>query len=320
MIEVRNVSKQFGVTRALNDVSFTVRPGEVLGFLGPNGAGKTTAMRIITGILTATQGSVRIGDFDVDEQPLKARAMIGYLPESVPLYRDMHVEDYLGFIARLKGVPKAKREAHLTETLARCGLTSVRNRLIGKLSKGYRQRVGIAQALTANPPVLVLDEPTEGLDPKQIIEIRNLIRELGGERTIILSTHILPEVSMICERVIIINRGSVVAVDTPANLNRSLQKQSVIRIVAGAPRDDFLSLCRSIPGVRTCEPGDTQGTAAGNRITVRIESSTDMDLRPQIASRIVQKGWELFELSSETMTLEDIFIQLVTREPEGAVE
>ncbi len=320
MIEVRNVSKQFGVTRALDNVSFTVRPGEVLGFLGPNGAGKTTAMRIITGILTATQGSVRIGEFDVVEQPLKARAMTGYLPESVPLYRDMYVRDYLRFIARLKGVSRAKREAHLTETIARCGLTSVQNRLIGKLSKGYRQRVGIAQALTANPQVLVLDEPTEGLDPKQIIEIRNLIRELGGERTIILSTHILPEVSMVCERVIIINRGSVVAVDTPANLNRSLQKQSVIRIVAGAPREELLALCRSLPGVRTCEPGEVQGTEAGNRIGVRIESSADVDLRPQIATRIVQKGWELFELSSEIMTLEDIFIQLVTREPEGVAE
>lgn len=316
MIEVKNVSKRFGVTRALDDVSFTVNTGEILGFLGPNGAGKTTAMRIITGILTASEGSVRVGDHDVADEPMKTRAMIGYLPESVPLYRDMQVSEYLAFIAGIKAVDKKQRQAHITKTISQCGLSTVQNRLIGKLSKGYRQRVGIAQALIGNPPVLVLDEPTEGLDPKQIIEIRHLIRELGGQRTIILSTHILPEVSMTCERVIIINRGRVVAVDTPSNLNRNLQKKSVIRVTAKAPQAELISACESIPGVKSCDTGE-QSKSNPERIMLRIESSEDVDLRPRIASRIVENGWELYEITSEIMTLEDIFIQLVTQEQEG---
>jgi ABC-2 type transport system ATP-binding protein len=226
MIEVSQLSKRYGELAAIRDVSFTASPGQILGFLGPNGAGKTTTMRIITGFLPATSGTVRVDGFDVFEQSAEVRRRIGYLPENPPLYNDMTVPAYLRFVARLKGMSRADIAPALERVLGTCGLGAVRDRLLGHLSKGFRQRVGLAQALIHDPPVLILDEPTIGLDPKQIIEIRSLIRTLGGRRTVVLSTHILPEVAQVCDKVVIINEGRIVVEDQLANLtrNRSLEE------------------------------------------------------------------------------------------------
>src|SRR5438093_932696 len=227
MIEVANLSKRYGDLSAIRDVSFTAEPGQILGFLGPNGAGKTTTMRIITGFMPATSGTVRVDGFDVFEQSTEVRRRIGYLPENPPLYNDMNVMSFLRFVARLKGMARVEVGAAVERTLEKCGLTGVRNRLLGHLSKGFRQRVGLAQALIHDPPVLVLDEPTIGLDPRQIIEIRGLIRTLAGKRTVVLSTHILPEVSQVCDKVVIINDGRIVVEDQLANLTRGRTLEDV---------------------------------------------------------------------------------------------
>src|SRR5574338_1704075 len=238
MIEVENLTKRYGPTLAVSDVSFQVQKGEILGFLGPNGAGKTTTMRIITGFLSPTEGRVRVAGIDVVDSPLDAKRHIGYLPENPPVYTDMTVNEYLAFVGRIKGVPRAELKKRVGEVSEKCAIADVQDRQIGKLSKGYRQRVGLAQALIHNPDILILDEPTAGLDPKQIIETRELIKGLAGQHTVILSTHILPEVAQTCQRVVIINKGRVVAVDTPENLTARLKGAATLYVQVDAPGAD----------------------------------------------------------------------------------
>ena len=311
MIEVDNLTKQYGMIRALDDITFRVEQGEILGFLGPNGAGKTTTMRILTGLVLPSSGKARIHGIDIFDNPIAVRRQIGYLPESVPIYKDLHVDDYLRYVSALKGVERKQRSRHVDETIQKCGLKQVKQRLIGKLSKGYRQRVGLAQALIGDPEVLILDEPTEGLDPKQIIEIRQLIRELSGHCTILLSTHILPEVSMVCERVIIMNKGKLIAVDTPENLNKNLQTRRNINLTVKGSGDRAVLVLQGIDGVlnATLIPGqDTEESQ------ITVETDPERDIRGDIARRIVEDNFELVELKSASLSLEEIFVQLVTQE------
>ncbi|MEQ1879305.1 MAG: ABC transporter ATP-binding protein, partial [Bdellovibrionia bacterium] len=250
MIEIRDLTKSYGNTNAIKSLNFSVKKGEVVGFLGPNGAGKTTTMKIITGYMAPTTGSVKVAGFDVFEHPIEVKRRIGYLPETPPLHPDMYVRDYLAFVARLKGVPKAKVKAAVDGALEKAVLTDVQKRLIANLSKGYRQRVGIAQALVSEPELLILDEPTVGLDPKQVAEIRRLIQGLRGHHTIVLSTHILPEVQATCERIIIINQGSIVAEDTLAGLNERMHGAKRVMIKVRRPSDSLVVTLRAVDGVR----------------------------------------------------------------------
>lgn len=314
MIEVQNVTKRYGQTLAVNDVSFRVEQGEIVGFLGPNAAGKTTTMRIITNYMPATSGTVKVAGYDVFDDSLEVKKRIGYLPENPPLYLDMNVEDYLRFAASIKGVKKNDIPKRIEKVIEQAALDGMRDRMIKKLSKGYRQRVGIAQALIHDPEVLILDEPTVGLDPKQIIEVRELIKSLGGERTIILSTHILPEVSMSTERVVIINKGQIVAEDTPSNLIASMKSGETIRVLVEAPFDEVREKLQNVSGVAavTVEPEIQEEGITG----LRVESNAGYDVRKDIASAIVQNNWGLLELSQLDMTLEDIFLELTTEEEE----
>ena len=309
MIEVQHLTKRYGPVTAVDDVSFRVEKGEILGFLGPNGAGKTTTMRVITGYMPATEGKVVVADFDVFEKPIEAKRRTGYLPETPPLYPDMTVREYLWFVSRIKGVPAQTRKARIGEMMERTRITDVADRHCGKLSKGYRQRVGLAQALIHNPDVLILDEPTAGLDPKQIIETRELIKELAGDHTIILSTHILPEVSQTCQRVVIINKGRVVAVDTPENLTHQLKGAASLYVQVDGDENapDVLS---GLPGIRTVTVSDRHGSIVG----YEIESETHQDVRRDVARAIVDRGWGLLELRPTRMSLEEIFLQLTTEE------
>jgi ABC-2 type transport system ATP-binding protein len=307
MIEVQNLSKTFGPRVALDDLSFDVQKGEILGFLGPNGAGKTTTMRILTGFMPATSGKATVAGFDVFEQSLEARKRIGYLPESVPLYPEMSVWSYLNFMAELRGVPD--RADHIEEVMEAVQITDREDQLIGKLSRGYRQRVGIAQALVHDPEVLILDEPTVGLDPKQIIEVRDLIKSLAGERTVILSTHILPEVQQICSRVLIINKGRIVAEDTPEHLTSSLQGTERIYLQLHQPTADAAALIGKVDKVLSVQAQDNG--------QFDIECALGADRREEIARLAVNKGWGLLELRPVRLSLEDIFLQLTTEdEPE----
>lgn len=312
MIEVENLTKKYGDARGINDVTFTVEKGEVLGFLGPNGAGKTTTMRILTCFMPATSGKAKVAGFDVFEDSLEVRKRIGYLPESVPLYTDMQVPAYLEFAAGLKGVDRRYIKKRVAQVMDDCALNTVSKKYIGELSKGYRQRVGLAQALINDPEVLILDEPTIGLDPRQIIEIRSLIKSLGGKRTVILSTHILPEVSMICQRVIIINEGRLVAVDTPQNLTAQLQRSQQILIRVGGPEKEVLSEIGKINGVSRVSVKENGANGVNSYL---IELKKDMvDAGKDIPPVIVRKNWSLYEMRPVGMSLEDIFIKLVTEE------
>jgi len=313
MIEVEGLTKYYGLFPAIKDLTFQVGRGEILGFLGPNGAGKTTTMRILTCYVPPTRGTVRVAGFDIDKDPLEVRRRIGYLPENVPLYGDMTVSSYLFFVAELKGLKRRERQRRVEEIIRECGIAEVRNKLISKLSKGYRQRVGIAQALLGDPEVLILDEPTIGLDPKQIIEIRNLIKSLGGRRTIILSTHILPEVSMVCQRVIIINEGRLVAVDTPENLTAQLQKSHHISLEIEGPPDQVAKELQRVEGVLQIEG---QGCTGNGVYRYLVKSKPEMDIRKELARVVHHNNWGLWELRPVSMTLEDIFIKLVTEEAE----
>src|SRR5215213_1732386 len=274
MISVDDLNKYYGPRRAVSDVSFSVEKGEILGFLGPNGAGKTTTMRILTGFLPASSGTATIAGFDVFKQPIEARRHLGYLPENVPLYPEMSIGAYLDFMAKIKAIPGGVRKARVDEAMELTDITDRRDQLIGKLSKGYRQRVGLAQAVLGKPPVLILDEPTVGLDPRQIIEVRNLIKNLGGEHTVILSTHILPEVSATCSRVIIINDGEIAAVDTPENLTRRLAGAETLQIEVRGPRDEVARCLRDLP--RVTDVTSTGGADGRNAFTVVCELGTDM--------------------------------------------
>ena len=313
MIEVQNLSKTYADKPAVRDVTFSVQPGEILGFLGPNGAGKTTTMRILAGYMPATSGTARVAGYDVFSDSLEVRKRIGYLPENVPLYPEMPVQSYLTFVARLKGLPNNRIAERLEYVLDVCHIADMRERLIAKLSKGYRQRVGLAQALIHDPEVLILDEPTVGLDPKQINETRQLIRSLGGQHTIILSTHILPEVSMTCGRVVIISDGRVAAEDTPENLTRRLQGTDRIAVEAKAPRNDLVNALKVVPGVTHVSAQDVDG-----HVRCEVEGSGKRDIRADLASAVVGKGWSLLELRAASMSLEEIFLQLTTREEVAA--
>ncbi len=306
MIEAVHLTKVYDQTPALTDVSFTVEKGEILGFLGPNGAGKTTTMRILTGFFPPTSGTAKVAGFDVLEQSLEVRRRIGYMPENPPLYNDMTVSSFLRFIARIKGVPKAKEKERTEYALERCALDAVRGRLIGHLSRGYRQRVGLAQALIHDPEVLILDEPTIGLDPTQIIEIRQLIKGLAGEHTVILSSHILPEVEQTCGRVVIINKGKIIAVDTPERLSVSLRGANMYSITVRRPSESLVAALKSIPGTVEIRPQD-----GGVFI---IDSDKETDIREEIADTVAREQAGLLELRPVMFTLEDVFVQLTTAE------
>jgi len=310
VIEVQHVTKHYGRVTAVDDVSFRVERGEILGFLGPNGAGKTTTMRILTGYMPPTQGKALVAGFDVLEQPLEAKRRTGYLPESPPLYPEMTVRQYLGFVAKLKGVAAAERKKRVAWAMERTRVADVADRHCGKLSKGYRQRVGLAQAILHNPDVLILDEPTAGLDPKQILETRDLIKGLAGEHTVILSTHILPEVAQTCQRVVIINKGRVVAVDTPDNLTARLKGAETMYLQVDAGGADAAAALRQVPGVIRVQAADTRNGVAG----YEVESERGRDVRRQLAGAVVGQGWGLLELRPLRMSLEEIFLQLTTEE------
>jgi ABC-2 type transport system ATP-binding protein len=310
LITVENLTKRFATKTAIEGMSFQVEKGEILGFLGPNGAGKTTTMRIITGYMPASDGTVRVDGFDVFDKPLDVRRRIGYLPENPPLYLEMTVAGYLRFVAKIKGVPRDRLDSEVTRVMERTNIADVQERIIAKLSKGYKQRVGIAQALLNDPPVMILDEPTIGLDPKQIQEVRQLIKDLAGHHTVVLSTHILPEVEQTCHRVIIIDRGKIVAVDTPGNLRSQLQGSERISIEVHGPVSEIISKLKAMPGVV-----DVRKTAdSDGRHRFQVEGELQKDIRSDLARMIVQNGWGLYELQSATMSLEDIFIKLTTAE------
>jgi len=309
LIEVQDLSKTYGPVTAVDHVSFTVNKGEILGFLGPNGAGKTTTMRILPGFMPATSGTARVAGFDVFNDSLEVRRRIGYLPENPPLYPDMTVEAYLDFVARIKNVPAEKRADRIADALKKTNIVDKRTELIKRLSRGYKQRVGLAQALVHDPDVIILDEPTVGLDPKQIIEVRNLIKGLAGTHTIILSTHILPEVSMTCDRVVIINKGKIAAVDTPQNLTAQLKGGQKVRVEVQAPEKPLRDLLTQIPGASRVQ---VEPARADGRLHATVETAQGKDIRSAIAAKIAEKGWSLYELRGVSLSLEDIFLQLTT--------
>ncbi len=296
--------------RALDGLTLSVEPGEVFGFLGPNGAGKTTTMRVLTGYMPATEGKAVVAGFDVFAQPIEAKRRTGYLPETPPLYPDMTVAEYLAFVAKIKGVPSAERRQRIHAVMERTRVTDMAKRQCGKLSKGYKQRVGLAQALIHNPDVLILDEPTAGLDPKQIIETRQLIKELAGDHTIILSTHILPEVSQTCQRVVIINKGRVVAIDTPYNLTARLRGSETMYVLLDASGADVGPALGRVAGVTRVVEADRRDGVVG----YEIESASGHDVRRELARAVVTSGWGLLELRPMRMSLEEIFLSLTTEE------
>lgn len=313
MIEIQNLTKRYGQTKAVNDLSFTVEKGEILGFLGPNGAGKSTTMNIISGYISSSEGTVKVCGYDIMENPKEVKKRIGYLPELPPLYMDLTVQEYLNFVSELKMVEVSKKKGQISDIMETVKITDVGHRLIKNLSKGYKQRVGLAQALLGNPEVLILDEPTVGLDPKQIIEIRKLIKDLGKQHTIILSSHILPEVSAVCERVVIINKGRIVAVDTPENLSKGFSSASRFSIVIEGPKNLIEANVKSISGVKSVETHLEKGKDAFEYI---VEADKDIDVRRPIFFAMAKAGYPIMELKSMGMTLEDIFLQLTTTEKE----
>ncbi len=310
MIEVQGLTKRYGPTTAVENLHFSVQKGEILGFLGPNGAGKTTTMRVITGFLPPTIGKVTVAGYDVMDDPLEVKRRTGYLPETPPLYTDMRVDEMLAFAGRIKGVARRDLKERIAEAAEKTAIADVLKRIVGHLSKGYRQRVGLAVALIHNPEVLVLDEPTAGLDPKQIIETRRLIKGLAGDHTIILSTHILPEAANTCSRVMIINRGKLVAEDTPKNLTARLQGFETMRLVVEGPEEAVSARLTAMAGV-----SGVSATADGD---VRVEFSVQMekgqDARKELARAVVESGWGLLEMRPVGLSLEDVFLKLTTTE------
>ncbi len=318
MIKVEGLTKRYARMAAVDNVSFEVAKGQIVGFLGPNGAGKTTTMRVLTCFLPATEGRAEVAGYDVTTQPMEVKRRIGYLPETPPLYPDMEVCEYLEFVGRLKGVPKSNLKQRLDEVAERCSIADVKTKLIGKLSKGYRQRVGLAQAIIHNPDVLILDEPTSGLDPKQIIETRDLIKSLAGDHTIILSTHILPEVEAVCERVIIINKGKVVATDTVDNLTHRLRGSEAVTVeLTGAPgADDVQRKLELVSGVSRVVAKEGRG----GMLKFEVESLQGRQIRPDLARAVVESGWQLHELHSAAFSLEEVFIELTSSQAAGGAQ
>jgi ABC-2 type transport system ATP-binding protein len=316
MIEVDNLVKRYGNTNVIHNVTFRVEKGEILGFLGPNGAGKSTTMKIISCFMPQTSGTVKVSGLDTGNDSLKIREKLGYLPENCPLYLDMTVNEYLRFVAEAKKVPAKEIKAKMAKAMDSTGITQVSNKIIAKLSKGYRQRVGLAQALVNDPEVLILDEPTVGLDPKQIIEIRELIKNMAGERTVILSTHILPEVSVTCQRVVIINKGKVIAEDTPQNLTKNLRKSIEIHLKVEGPETQVRNTLSQVKGVLNVKMNpDIENI---NRFVVEV--SKEKDIRKDLAAIIVRNDWGLYEMHQKDVSLEDIFLQLVTEEKSVELE
>jgi ABC-2 type transport system ATP-binding protein len=310
MIEVKNLTKNYGQKKAVDNISFTVNDGEILGFLGPNGAGKSTTMNIITGYSSATQGTVHVNGAEIFEEPLKVKKQIGYLPEHPPLYLDMTVQEYLSFIYELKKI-KLPRQKHIDEVCEQVGITDVKDRITKNLSKGYRQRVGLAQALLGHPGVLILDEPTVGLDPKQIIEIRNLIKDLGKKYTIILSSHILPEVQATCERVIVLNKGVLIADDTPDNLSHAMSTDHKLTVRIDGPEAEVFRLLQKLPDMQKVE---RLGLREGGVFDYTLETAPGTDIRREMFRRLAERNWALLGLKSSELTLEDIFLQLTSDE------
>ena len=313
MIVVENLTKQYGARVAVDNVNFQIAKGEIVGFLGPNGAGKSTTMRMLTGFLSPTAGRVTIGDFDMAEDPLAAKGLLGYLPETPPLYPEMTVSDYLDFVGQLKGLSRAVRKERLEVVLQKCFLTDRTHQLISQLSKGYKQRVGIAQALIHNPPVLILDEPTSGIDPQQIIQIRTLIKELAVDHTIILSTHILPEVQTTCNRVLIINGGRLVAEGSSEQLEAQLQGGLRISLLVRGPEAGLQSHLKEFNQIKDATVS-THDSLPGV-VQAELNLPAGVDLREDLARMVVNSGWGLIELKSISLSLEEIFLKLTTREP-----
>lgn len=308
MIEVKNLIKNYGELRAIDNISFTLDKGKILGFLGPNGAGKTTTMRIITGFISPSSGTVKVGGYDVSEHPMQVKKKIGYLPETPPLYNEMLVKEYLKYVAELKDVDTKKISYNVDKVISLCGLEEVKKRIIGNLSKGFRQRTGLAQALINDPEVLILDEPSSGLDPKQIIDIRNLIKSLSGERTVILSSHILPEIQMTCESVIILNKGKVVAVDHQANLSKYFSGNNSYEMTLSKLDDKIISFIKGFDGVLNVQ------VAPNKKNSISIDTQADRDVRSQIVKMMVDNHYEILEFKNKDVTLEDVFLKLTTEE------
>lgn len=311
MIEIQNLTKEYGRIKAVDDISFNVGKGEILGFLGPNGAGKSTTMNILTGYISSTSGVVKVAGVDILENPVDVKKHIGYLPEQPPLYLDMTVNEYLDFCADLKAVALKKWKSQKKDIMELVKITHVSHRLIKNLSKGYKQRVGLAQALVGSPEVLVLDEPTVGLDPKQIIEIRNLIKALGKNHTVILSSHILPEVSAVCDRVVIINKGKIAAIDTPENLSKTLTDFSRFTVTVSGPENKVKDIISHIYGVKYLETGTR---IKDDEYSYIIEADKDVDVRKPLFNQLAQQNYPILELKSLNLSLEDIFLQLTTNE------
>jgi len=306
MIEVQDLTKYYGPQLAVSRLDFQVAAGEIVGFLGPNGAGKTTTLKILAGFLAPSAGAARINGYDCVTDSLAARRSLGYVPENVAIYPDLTVTQFLRFAARAKGVAAKAETGEVDRVMAACGLEEVRGKLVGALSKGFRQRLGLAQALINQPPLLIMDEPTIGLDPSQIVEIRQLIQNLEGAHTVMLSSHILPEVSQLCHRVIIINRGQIVASDTPENLSRQLGQGARVLMTVAGPADQVAAAIAAVSGVKR-----VLSQAEGNYL---VEADNGAELRPQLARVVVERGWQLLELKSQEFTLEEVFINLVTEE------
>lgn len=314
MIEVQGLTKFFGSTRAVNHVSFKVEKGEIIGLLGPNGSGKTTIMRILTGFFPATSGRALIGGIDVAEHSIETRRKIGYLPENMVLYPDLTVTALLEFAARVRGLDAKTTRDRIEFSIKTCGLNEVRHKLIGKLSKGYRQRVGLAQAVLPDPEVLILDEPTVGLDPRQVVEIRELIRSLAGRSTVLLSTHILPEVNMTCRRVVIIDRGNIVAQDTPEELTAKLQGSDQTLLTVAGPADQIKQVLGSVPNVERLEQRPAESGQPGASSFIAFSNGHGDEVRGALAAAVVQHGWSLLEIKPMALSLEDLFMRLVTKE------
>ncbi|WP_058484877.1 ABC transporter ATP-binding protein [Defluviitalea phaphyphila] len=313
MIQVINLSKKYGNFNAVNNINFTVEKGEILGFLGPNGAGKSTTMNIITGYISATEGTVKVDGFDILEQPQEVKKRIGYLPEIPPLYVDMTVEEYLQFVCKIKKVKASDRKEMLNNIMNAVKINDVKSRLIKNLSKGYKQRVGLAQAMIGDPEVLILDEPTVGLDPKQIIEIRNVIKGLGKKHTIILSSHILSEVSAVCDKVLIINKGEVVAIDTPENLSKKLSQSNRILLRVKGPKKEVLNIIKNIEDISKAQ---FQGIKEEGTVDILAEGKEEKDIRENIFYALSKKNYPILMMKSIDLTLEEIFLQVTNGQKE----
>lgn len=314
MIEVTNLTKKYGQHTAVNSISFTVDDGEIIGFLGPNGAGKSTTMNMITGYISSTDGTVKVDGYDILEQPEQAKKRIGYLPELPPLYLDMSVEEYLTFVADLNGVKKSEKKKEVETVMEVTKITDMRKRLIKNLSKGYKQRVGLSQALIGNPDVLILDEPTVGLDPKQIIEIRSVIKNLGKKHTIILSSHILSEVSAVCDRVIIINNGKIVASDTPENLSKRLTQSNCLNLRIKGNKQNIITALKSIDNVENVK---FKSVIENDTVDVLVEGKENTDIRETVFNTMAEHNYPILNMTSMDLTLEEIFLQ-VTKDDKGA--